>query len=70
MQHRAFRLYLFAAAVLSQRCFYAFASKTALVLFKRQKGYRFNRCPDASLPYTCTYLPHTAVTGYEGDYYH
>ena len=49
-RHRAFRLYLFAAAALFQRCFYASAPKTALVVFKRQKGYRFNRCPDAGLP--------------------
>ena len=45
MQHHAFRLYLFAAAALLRRCFSASAPKTALVLFKRQKGYRFNRCP-------------------------
>ena len=44
-RHRAFRLYLFAATALLRRCFSASAPKTALVLFKRQKGYRFYRCP-------------------------
>ena len=66
MQHRAFRLYLFAAAVFFRRCFSASAPKTALVLFKRQKGYRFNRCPWVGMYYTCTHPPHTAATGYEG----
>ena len=33
------------------------SSKTASALSKRQKGYRFNRCPDANFPYICTYPP-------------
>ena len=51
MQHRAFRLYLFAAAVFFRRCFYASAPKTADALYAQQKGYRFNHCP-----WVCMYV--------------
>ena len=62
MQHRAFRLYLFAAAALLRRCFSASAPKTALVLFKRQKGYRFNRCPWVGMYYTCNQFPNHRIS--------
>ena len=58
MQYRAFRLYLFAAAALLRRCFSASAPKTALVLFKRQKGYRFNRCPKKFLTHVLILRPY------------
>ena len=57
-RHRAFRLYLFAAAALLRRCFSASAPKTALVLFKRQKGYRFNRCPKKFLTHVLILRPY------------
>ena len=44
------------------------SSKTASALSKRQKGYRFNRCPQVAV-LIYVRIPHTAVTGYGGALY-